>query len=106
MSKLASDLSDLDERVDKLERALRRLTDLDAGPLGIGNDDLGPVFTEPFDGHTFGQPAPTRPPVAYEDIGYDADVPDLPATMVPSGAPTSPDAAKDTSRTRPTTTRD
>ncbi|XP_065304699.1 collagen alpha-1(XXVI) chain-like isoform X2 [Dermacentor albipictus] len=105
VSKLANDLSDLDERVDKLERALRRLTDLNAGPLGIGNDDLGPVFTEPFDGHTFGQPGPTRPPVAYEDVGYDTDVPNLPATTVPSGAaPSGTDAVEDTSSSRTRTT--
>ncbi|KAL1418616.1 hypothetical protein MTO96_005650 [Rhipicephalus appendiculatus] len=83
VSKLANDLSDLDERVDRLERALRRLTDLDGGPLGGGNVDLGPVFTDSYDGHhSIGsQPTgPSRPPVAYEDVGFDTDVPPRLAT--------------------------
>ncbi|KAH7956810.1 hypothetical protein HPB52_012808 [Rhipicephalus sanguineus] len=106
VSKLANDLSDLDERVDRLERALRRLTDLDAGPLGVGNVDLGPVFTESYDGHhSFGsQPGPPRPPVAYEDVGFDTDVlPDLRPSTPPGGAPSRPDVASDnTSMTRTT----
>lgn len=104
VSKLANDLSDLDERVDRLERALRRLTDLDAGPLGVGNVDLGPVFTESYDGHhSFGsQPGPPRPPVAYEDVEFDTDVPpDLRPSTPPGGAPSRPDVASDnTSMTR------
>lgn len=38
ISKLSSDLADLDERVDKLERALRRISDF---PDDIPSDDVG-----------------------------------------------------------------
>nr|XP_037270221.1 EMI domain-containing protein 1-like [Rhipicephalus microplus] len=103
VSKLANDLSDLDERVDRLERALRRLTDLDGGTLGTGNVDLGPAFTDSYDGdHSFESkaPSPSRPPVAYEDVEFDTDAtPDLrPAT--PAGdAPSRPGVATGTSVT-------
>lgn len=111
VSKLANDLSDLDERVDRLERALRRLTDLDAGPVGVGNVDFGPGFTDSYDGRSFGgHPGPVRPPVAYEDVGFDTDVPpDLrPATATPPGGASSrPNIAGDASMTGTTaTTRD
>ncbi|XP_077510859.1 uncharacterized protein LOC144121501 [Amblyomma americanum] len=94
VSRLASDLSDLDERVDKLERALRRLTDLDTGPVGFGNDDLVPAVPGTYDrGPPIGHagPAPPAPTVAYEDIGYDSELPDLPETTTTSPELTSPE---------------
>lgn len=75
VSRLAGDLSDLDERVDKLERALRKIIDLDvATPLGTVDEDLGTVLTDTYDSPPpYG---PTRPHVAYEEVGNDNGVPD------------------------------
>lgn len=87
LSRLASDLSDLDERVDKLERALRKITDLDAAtPLGTVDEDLGTVLTDTYDSPPpYG---PTRPHVAYEDVGEDNGRPDDTASAAATTATT------------------
>ncbi|XP_077531959.1 uncharacterized protein LOC144144402 isoform X3 [Haemaphysalis longicornis] len=108
VSRLAGDLSDLDERVDKLERALRKIMDLDAAtPLGTVGEDLGTVLTD-----TYGSPppyGPTRPHVAFEDVGNDngvlPDAASLATTTTTRGAPGPAHTDGFTTRDR-TTTRD
>lgn len=101
VSRLAGDLSDLDERVDKLERALRKIMDLDAAtPLGTVGEDLGTVLTDTYDSPPpYG---PTRPHVAYEDVGNDNGV--LPDAA--SAAATTTPGAPDPAHTDGFTTRD